>query len=198
MRESIILACAIFIFNIPLSSQNKCAKALQQQKCEKIYSLLDPTSKSKLCQWQRIRFVNRCDNLMAQKESEPNCSDECRNLLIKLDKKLNNFLLCDCHDDMDCVWFQQRTFRCMNQTLKYKKNCDLERMKCENDKKCYELYANWFQQCQDMFTGYRCTSECLLAEEELYSHPIGQSLKTCECAGKKEQEIFCTFAVRKD
>lgn len=190
-KKSFLVFVIAFAALIGLSTQNQCVKALQEKKCEKIYSLFNRNSKSKLCRWHRIKFVNRCDYLITQEDSEPECTNDCRNLLLKLNKKFDNFLLCDCHNDMNCIWFKQRTFRCMNQTLKYKKNCDVERQRCEQNKTCYNLYANWFQKCQDMITGYKCTSECLLAEEELYSHSIGQSLKTCECAGSKDRDIFC-------
>jgi len=193
LRQAIVL---LFITTqLPESQQNKCEKALRGKQCDQIYSMLlqQPRAQSpQICRFQRMRFMNRCSPLILVEHHEPTCTQECRKVLNLLNKRLrSNFLFCNCHGDLDCLWFQQRAYRCMNETLKYKKNCDIERQKCEKDENCVQLYGKWFMECQKMFNGYKCPVSCLLAEKKLYSDPIGQSLETCECAGSKVQEKFC-------
>ena len=204
MKNRLIRQTLVFIslwIQLPKpSTQKRCVKALAGKPCEDIYSMLQqsPNSggrgrgSSQTCSFQRMRFMNRCSNLLIEEQREPDCTGECRNLLDVISKELlKSLFFCDCKENLDCIWFQQRTHRCMNQTLKYKQNCDLQRQSCEKDPGCVELYAHWFQQCQDMFNGYKCTKECLRAEQNLYKHPLGKTLETCECAGSKTQEKFC-------
>lgn len=184
----------VFLTQFSISEQHKCEKALRGKQCHQIYSMLQqPSNKSpQICRFQRMRFMNRCSSLIIDEDHEPKCTPKCRKVLTQLNKRLrDNFLFCNCRGDIDCLLFQQRAYRCMNQTLKYKKNCDLERQKCEKDSECFQLYGKWFEECQKMFNGYKCPVKCELAEEKLFSNPIGQSLKTCECAGSKTQETFC-------
>lgn len=187
--------------NLPKpTTQKRCVKALAGKPCEDIYSLLQrnpnagtiPGEKSHICYLQRMRFMNRCSDLLFEEQREPDCFGECHTFLNKISSKLRHAMFfCNCKENLDCIWFQKRTQRCMNQTLKYKKSCDTERQICQKDSDCVKLYAEWFQQCQDMFNGYGCTKQCQRAERDLYSHPLGKTLETCECAGSKTQENFC-------
>ena len=201
IRQTLILI--LLWIHLPKSTlQGRCVRALAGKQCSDIYSMLQqsPNRRSsnsgrrgtQVCYLQRLRFMNRCSDLLFEEQYEPDCTGECLNFLNKISKLLRKSLFfCDCKDNPDCVWFQQRSHRCMNQTLKYKQNCDLQRQKCEADSGCVKLYANWFQHCQDMFNGYKCTRKCVRAERELYAHSIGKTLETCECAGSKTQDKFC-------
>lgn len=202
IRQTLILI-SLWVHLPKPTQQGRCVRALAGKQCSDIYSMLQQspnrrTSTSNgrrgtpVCFLQRLRFMNRCSDLLFEEQYEPDCTGECLDFLNKISKLLRKSLFfCDCKDNPDCIWFQQRSHRCMNQTLKYKKNCDLQRQSCEGDSGCVKLYANWFQHCQDMFNGYKCTRKCVRAEQELYAHPIGKTLETCECAGSKTQDKFC-------
>ena len=195
-------AVLLFTAQYPVPTmQGKCVRALQGKTCEDVYALLQKppgASGPQICRLRRIQFMNRCDNLLMIEDEEPECRPECHKHLNALHDRLRkNLFFCDCKDNLDCIWFQQRTYRCMNQTLKYKLNCDLESQKCKQNKQCFQKYKNWFEKCQDMFTGYKCTFQCLDAERALYDDPVGRTLETCECAGSKKEEKFCRSVRRR-
>ena len=130
---------------------------------------------------------------------EPQCTPECLNSLIMLNKTVYGGLLakCDCKakrdknnqsqtewDEAMCSEQQAKAIQCRPRLFKPRKaviGCTESRLKCENDPRCQKEQENFLQKCSQVISGVTCSDGCIEARDRLAI--ASRHFRTCVCDG---------------
>lgn len=134
-----------------------------------------------------------CHGLFSGEDGD-GCTEGCKEAIQMLtsDKNGKDFFTCDCNLDAECLTYQARASKCMNnRTVVDKVGCATFSRQCEDDVGCNEIMEKFYLKCTHLISGTECTPKCETVQEELYSHNITKGLLNCECSGTLKEENFC-------
>ena len=139
-----------------------------------------------------LKFL--CHELLTG-EHGSGCTQTCREAIkmVDDDKDGKHFLTCDCDRDSECLTYQARASKCLqNRTSDNNKiGCANFSRQCQTDEGCNTVMEKFFIQCTHLISGTSCTPTCEIVQEELYTHNITKGLLDCECSGTVKEENFC-------